>query len=53
MQGKNQVSLYKDFKDFFDYEKRIADVEKPKAKPLNEEHKRLARLAAKINSKGG
>lgn len=48
-QGKDTVSAYKSFKDFFDYEKRIDEVEKPKAKKLNDQYRRMAQLAAQAN----
>lgn len=48
-QGKDTVSAYKSFKDFFDYEKRIEEVEKTKPKKLNEQHRRMAQLAAQAN----
>ncbi len=49
-QGKDTVSAYKSFKDFFDYEKRLADVDALKPKELNSQHKRMARLAARANT---
>ena len=48
-QGKKQVYVYKNFKDFFDYEKRIKEVEKPKRRILTPHQRRLARIAAKVN----
>lgn len=47
--GKETVRVYKSFKDFFDYEKRIIEIEKPKAEKLNTQHKRMAQLAARLN----
>lgn len=47
-QGKDTVSAYKSFKDFFDYDKRLADVEAPPK--LNDQHKRMARLAVAANT---
>lgn len=48
-QGDKTISVYKSFKDFFDYEKRIREVDNPKPKKLNNQHKRMARLAAQAN----
>lgn len=48
--GKNQktVSVYKDFKDFFDYEKQIKSIDGP-VQTLSEKEKRMARIAAELN----
>lgn len=52
--GKKQVPVYKSFKEFFDYEKRLAEIEKPKKAKLTRNQKRMAELAAKVNAgKGG
>lgn len=51
MQGKKTISAFKSFKDFFDYEKRLKDIDKPEVKGLSDQHKRMARLAAQVNSK--
>ncbi|MBU5267916.1 hypothetical protein KQI21_14130 [Virgibacillus proomii] len=48
-QGKKQVPIYRRFKDFFDYEKHLKEVSKPKI--LNDKMKRLADLAKQVNSK--
>lgn len=48
--GQKEVGLYKKFKDFFDYEARVKEIEAPKKPKLSKEHKRMARLAAKANS---
>ncbi len=52
--GKNQKteSVYKEFKDFFDYEKRIQELDGPK-KVISLKERRMARIAASVNSKGG
>lgn len=50
MKGEKQVSVYKGFKDFFDYEKRINEIEKPKVKKVSRRNRKLAQLAAKANS---
>jgi len=45
---------FKDFKDFFDYEKQINEIEngltERKIKP---QHKRMANIAAEVNARGG
>jgi len=47
--GDKVVSVYKSFKDFFDYEARLNEVLKPKSK-LTPKMRNMARIAAKINS---
>lgn len=47
-QGKKQVPIYKRFKDFFDYEKHLKEVTKPKR--INHRMKRLAKIAKHVNS---
>lgn len=48
-QGKKTVSVYKDFKSFYDYESRLKEVEKPKGSRLSQDQKRMAQMAAKVN----
>ncbi|MGM0940364.1 MAG: hypothetical protein ACQEWU_05240 [Bacillota bacterium] len=48
-QGKKQVPVYKNFKQFFDYEKRIKEVDNPKDR-LSPQMKQMAYLAMQINS---
>lgn len=48
--GQKEVGLYKKFKDFFDYEARIKEVEAPKKPKLSKAQKHMAQLAAKANS---
>ncbi|GAA0422821.1 hypothetical protein GT022_17685 [Agaribacter marinus] len=48
-QGKKQVPIYKRFKDFFDYEKYLKEVNKPKMR-LNNRMKRMAKVAKRINA---
>lgn len=48
--GKKTSYVYKNMKDFFDYEKRIEEIEGEQRKPLSETHKRMARIAKKLNS---
>lgn len=52
--GKNQktVSVYKKFEDFFDYDKRLQQIESPD-RQLSEKEKRMAKAAAILNAKGG
>lgn len=53
--GKNAktVSVYDSFKDFFDYEKKLKEVEEPETRGLSDIEKRMARAAAILNAKGG
>jgi len=52
--GKNQktVSVYKKFEDFFDYDKRLQDLESP-VRRLSQKERRMAKAAAILNAKGG
>lgn len=49
--GKNQRTepVYKNFKDFFDYEKRLKEIEKPKKSRLSPKQRKLAHIATKLN----
>lgn len=51
-QGKNQVPVYKTYKEFFDYEKQISEIQQPKSKKLSEKMRRSARAAAELNKRG-
>lgn len=52
--GQKEVGVYKSFKEFFDYEARLKEVEAPKKAKLSKEQKRLAQIAAQVNAgKGG
>ena len=46
--GKKQVPVFKTFEDFFDYKKRLREIEIPH-KRVTPEQKKLARIAAKAN----
>lgn len=50
--GKKEVPVHKTFKDFFDYEARLKEVEGPKKARLSPQQKRMAELAAKVNAGG-
>lgn len=50
-QGKEQVPVFKSFKDFFDYEKRIAEETKPK-QSISKKARNMARIASVANRKG-
>jgi len=50
--SQKQVPIYKKFEDFFDYKKRLEEIEKPIRK-LNSKEKRMAKAAAILNAKGG
>ncbi|HAM79603.1 hypothetical protein [Ornithinibacillus bavariensis] len=52
-QGKKQVPVFKRFEDFFDYEKRLNEVEGKKQGAITPQMRRMARLAAQINNGGG
>lgn len=51
---KNQKTepIYKEFKDFFDYEKKIQELDGP-SRIMTEKEQRMARIAASVNAKGG
>ncbi len=49
-QGKKQVPVFKSYKDFFDYEKRLEEVSVPKEPKLSNEAKRMAKIAFLVNS---
>ncbi len=53
--GKNQKteSVYKNFKDFFDYENKLREVEETKNNKLSERERNIAKAAAILNAKGG
>lgn len=52
-QGKKQVPVYKKFNQFFDYEKRIKEVEQDfiGGKKLPERLKRMAHIAKNLNER--
>ncbi len=47
-QGKKVISVYKDFTDFFDYKKRLREIEQP-IKRIDPHLRKMARLAIKAN----
>lgn len=47
-QGSKRVSVYRNFKDFYDYKKELRKVEH---REINEENKRLARIARMANER--
>ena len=49
--AKKHVPVYKNFTDFFDYEKRIKEIENP-TKKLNPQQRKMAYLARRANGKG-
>lgn len=53
--GKNakQVPVYKKFDDFFDYKKRLKDVEGTKSSRVTPHMKRMAKVAYLVNSGKG
>lgn len=50
-QGDKQVYVYPSMKDFFDYDKRVAEIEGGRKSRLSPQQKRMAQIAAEINSK--
>ncbi|WP_079708624.1 hypothetical protein [Paraliobacillus ryukyuensis] len=51
-QGNKQIPIFKKFNDFFDYEKRVKEIEKP-TKKLTAQENRMAQAALIANMKGG
>lgn len=51
-QGKKQVAVYKEFKDFFDYEKQIKEIEGGEVKSITSRQIKLARIAKSLNERG-
>lgn len=49
-QGKKQVPVFKKFEDFFDYKKRLKEVEQPKQKAISPKMRKMARIAARVNT---
>ena len=47
--GKEEVPVYKTFKDFFDYEAELKKVGNPENEKASPRMKKLARLASKVN----
>jgi len=51
---ENGKSVFKSFKDFFDYEKQVKEIEKGVIKKeIKPQHKRMANIAAEVNARGG
>lgn len=49
-QGDKEVSVYKHFKDFYDYDKRIKEVSGQKASTVTNQMRRMAQAAKRINA---
>ncbi|WZY01592.1 hypothetical protein NSQ26_06020 [Bacillus sp. FSL W7-1360] len=49
--GKKVVPVFKKFKDFFDYEKRLKEVVTPHAGKLHPTWARMAKIAAVTNAR--
>lgn len=49
--GKKQVPIFKNFKEFYDYEKNISDIENhmSKTEDISDKLKRRAQIAKKVN----
>lgn len=48
-QNKKQVPVYKKFEDFFNYKKRIEEIEGKKQSKITPQMRRMAQIAAKLN----
>lgn len=48
-QGKKQVPVYKNYKQFFDYEKQLKEVEQPKKIEIAPKFKKMAHIAKEVN----
>lgn len=48
-QNKKQVPVYKKFEDFFNYKKRIEEIEGKKQSKITPQMRRMAQIAAKVN----
>lgn len=48
--GKETVPAYPSMKEFFDYEKRIAQIEGKDVHTLSPQYRRMAQAAAQVNS---
>lgn len=48
-QGEKYVPVFKEFKDFFDYEKRIKEIEGKRTLQLSPRQRKLAEVAARVN----
>ncbi|WP_246521641.1 hypothetical protein [Ornithinibacillus massiliensis] len=48
-QGKKQVPIYKRFEDFFDYKKRIKEVEHDEKREITPQIRKMAQIAAVVN----
>lgn len=47
--NKKTVPVYKTFDEFFDYKKRLSEVEGKKNSRLTPQQKKMAQIAAKVN----
>lgn len=47
-QGKKQVPVYETFKEFFDYEARVKEIDGVKSR-LTPQMRNMARIAARVN----
>lgn len=51
-ENKKMIPVYKEFKDFFDYEARLEEVVGTKRKKLSKQQKKMAHIAAQLNAEG-
>lgn len=49
--NKDGKSVYKSFKDFYDYDKALKEIDQVKSN-LSEQQKKMARIAKMINERG-
>lgn len=49
--GQKQVPVYKKFTDFYDYEKRIKEVEVQRQKRLSPKQRKMIKIAKKVNER--
>ena len=48
--GKKTVPVFKSFKEFFDYEKRISEVRESRQGKLKPKYSRMVQIASKVNA---
>ncbi len=51
---KGSKPLFKNFKEFFNYEKQVKEIEEGLSETnIKPQHKRMANIAAEVNARGG
>ncbi|WP_433956996.1 hypothetical protein [Cytobacillus horneckiae] len=51
-QGDKFIPVYKEFKDFYDFNARLRELEAPKKSRLTTEQRKMAKIAASVNARG-